>query len=217
MKPYYQDDWVQIFHGDCREVLPGLGAIDAVLCDPPYGIRHKTSYGATWEGIEIAGDGDTTLRDLVWDAFSDKPRAMFGISWRQPPPKNVRTVLIWDKGPAFGAGDLTMPWKHSWEEIYIGGKGWIGNRDEGVLRGPCVVSWESKGRLHPHQKPTWLFARLLEKLPEAKTVLDPFTGSGSALVAAKDLQRHAIGIEIEEKYCEIAAKRCAQEVLNLSP
>jgi DNA modification methylase len=210
MKIVFQSDLVTLWHGDCREVIPTLHGVDAVLCDPPYGIRHKTSRGATWEGKEIAGDGDTVLRDWVWQTFADKPRAMFGISWRQPPPPDVRTVLIWDKGPAFGAGDLRMPWKPSWEEIYIGGTGWRWHRDEGVLRGPCVVSWESKGRVHPHQKPTWLFARLIEKLPEARTILDPFAGSGTTLLAAAEAGRQSVGVEVDDGYCAKAVARLEQ-------
>jgi DNA modification methylase len=216
MKIVFQSDLVTLWHGDCREVIPTLRDIDAVLCDPPYGIRHKSSHGATWEGKQIAGDENTELRDWVWTAFADKPRAMFGISWRQPPPPGVRTVLIWDKGPAFGAGDLRMPWKPSWEEIYIGGDGWRGRRDEGVLRGPCLPSWESgaahdgNGRKHPHQKPTWLFARLIEKLPDARTILDPFAGSGTTLLAAAEAGRQAVGVEVDDGYCAAAVARLEQ-------
>jgi DNA modification methylase len=216
MKIAFQNENVTLWHGDCREVIPTLHGVDAVLCDPPYGIRHKSSHGATWEGKEIAGDGDTALRDWVWQTFADKPRAMFGISWRQPPPPNVRTVLIWDKGPAFGAGDLRMPWKPCWEEIYIAGQGWRGRRDSGVLRGPCVPSWESgpahdgNGRKHPHQKPTWLMRLLIEKLPDARLILDPFAGSGTTLLAAAEAGRHAVGVEVDDGYCAKAVARLEQ-------
>lgn len=221
MKPYYQDSACTIYHGDCRALLPDLPEPDAVICDPPYGIKHVSSHGASWEGTEIQNDGTTELRDWLWERFAALPRAMFGISWKQPPPRNVRMALIWDKGPAFGAGDLRIPWKPSWEEIYIAGDGWTGRRDEGVLRGPCIPSWEQgpamdgRGRKHPHEKPVWLASRLIEKLPEASAILDPCMGTGFVLLAAKLLGKTAIGIEIEERYCEIAASRLSQGVLAL--
>jgi DNA modification methylase len=111
-------------------------------------------------------------------------------------------------------GDLSFPWKGSFEEIYVLGDGWSGRRDEGVLRGSPVVTWESKGRKHPHEKPVWLAAHFIAK-HSAKVVIDPTSGTGFALRAAKNLGRRAIGIEIEERYCEIAAKRLAQGVLPL--
>ena len=212
MKPYYSEAGIEIYHGDCRELLPSLPPVDLVLTDPPYGISHSSSYGASWQNTKIQGDSDCSLRDSVLSGFSMV--AAFG-SWKTPPIADCKGVLVWDKGPAFGMGDLTFPWKPSWEVIYIRGEGWGGRRDEGVLRGPVVISWESKGRCHPHQKPTWLFTHLLKKT-DANLTLDPFMGSGTTLRAAKDLGRKAIGIEIEEKYCEIAANRLRQEVLSFA-
>jgi site-specific DNA-methyltransferase (adenine-specific) len=140
------------------------------------------------------------------------PWAVFGI-WKQQLPRGTKACLIWDKGPAFGCGDLRFPWKPSWEQIYIGGTGWKGKRDEGVLRGECVVSWESKGRMHPHQKPVWLYERLLAKQPEAKVVIDPFAGIGPCGLAGKRLGKKCVLVEIEERYCEIAANRLRQGCL----
>lgn len=220
MTPYYEHAGITIYHGDCREFLPNLPPIDLVLTDPPYGISHTSSHGATWAGTQIANDHDTSVRDFVWDFYADIDRAFFGISWKCPPPKGVRGVIVWNKGPAFGAGDLRFPWKPCWEEIYIAGTNWAGRRDEGVVSITNEPSWESgpahdgNGRVHPHQKPVALINHLLGKNP-ARLILDPFMGSGTTLRAAKDLGRKAIGIEIEEKYCEIAAKRLSQEVLPL--
>lgn len=211
MTPYYQDGMVTIYCGDCREILPTLGPVDVVITDPPYGINHSSAHGASWANTSIAGDADTSLRDAVLGPFSNV--AAFG-TWKTPPLPGTVTCLVWDKGPAFGMGDLAVPWKPSWELVYIKGSGWSGRRDEGVLRGKIVVSWESRGRLHPHEKPADILQRIITKAREG-TVLDPFMGSGTTLVAAKNLGRKAIGIEIEERYCEIAAKRCSQEVLDL--
>ena len=211
MKPYYHDEasGITIYHGDCREVLPTLGSIDLVVTDPPYGISHSSSHGATWQNSIIAGDSDTTLRDEVLLSFPVV--AAFG-TWKTPPILNTRGVVVWDKGPAFGMGDLSFPFKPSWEMVYIRGGGWGGRRDEGVWRGPVVVSWESRGRVHPHQKPVELLVYLIAK-HSGICVLDPFMGSGTTLVAAKLESRYAIGIEIEEPYCEIAANRLTQGVL----
>ena len=215
MKPYYDRDGQTIYLGDCREVLPTLKTwrVDLVLTDPPYGINHASSHGASWEDTIIAGDSDTTVRDEILEMVLDLPCAVFG-TWKTQPIANARGCLVWDKGPAFGMGDLSFPWKQSWELIYIRGNRWIGSRDEGVLRGPCVVSWESKGRCHPHQKPAWIITRLMNKQPTAETILDPFMGSGTTLRATKNSGRRGIGIEIDERYCEIAAKRLEQGVLN---
>lgn len=107
-------------------------------------------------------------------------------------------------------GNLAFPWKQSWEEIAVGGKGWRGRRDEGVLRGHIQVSWESKGRKHPHQKPVSLIKHLLSKLPEDAVIFDPFMGSGSTGVACVQTGRRFIGIEIDKDYFEIARKRIAE-------
>lgn len=193
-----------LYLGDCREILPTLGKIDAVVTDPPYGIAHSSNHGASWEGTQIANDGDTSVRDTVLRAFDHV--AAFG-TWKTPPIERTKGTLVWDKGPAFGMGDLQFPWKGSWELIYIRGDIWRGSRDEGVLRGHIQVSWESKGRCHPHQKPVSLCEALIQKLPDEATVLDPFMGSGTTGVAAIRLGRKFIGVEIEPNYFDIACKR----------
>ena len=193
-----------LYLGNCIEILPTLPKVDAVITDPPYGIAHSSSHGASWKNTSIAGDSDTSVRDAAIAGFGVV--ASFG-TWKTPPIADTRGVLVWDKGPAFGMGDLSFPWKPSWELVYIRGQGWIGTRDEGVLRGPVVVSWESHGRVHPHQKPEWIAERLMRKLPNSQTILDPFMGSGTTGVACMNLGRKFIGIEIEPKYYEIACKR----------
>jgi len=222
MNPYYDDGkGIVIYHGDCREILPGLPKVDLVLTDPPYGINHSSAHGATWKNTTIAGDFDSYLRDYVLESLCNIPAFVFG-SWKVARPEFTRAVLIWDKGPASGMGDLSFPWKLSWEEIYVIGDGFVGNRDEGVIKGHRVFTWQGgadmtgrEGRKHPNEKPISLCAYLLQK-HLGEVTLDPFMGSGTTLRAAKDLGRKAIGIEIEERYCEIAARRLAQEVLSLA-
>jgi DNA modification methylase len=113
-------------------------------------------------------------------------------------------------------GALDMPWKPNHEEIYVLGFGFQGHRGSGVIRanGPGAYA-QLRDCEHPTAKPVNLMTMLLEKCP-AGVIVDPFAGSGTTLRAAKDLGRKAIGIEIEERYCEIAARRMAQEVLALA-
>jgi site-specific DNA-methyltransferase (adenine-specific) len=109
-------------------------------------------------------------------------------------------------------GNLALPWKPDYEMVFVFGQGFSAN-----VRGSSVLtySWDVfRGRaLHPHQKPVALMRDLVGKC-DAQTIIDPFMGSGSTLRAAKDLGRKAIGIEIDERYCEIAARRMGQEVLD---
>lgn len=205
-----------LYCGDCRDVIRNLeGAVDAVITDPPYGISHSSNKGchtvkggASWAQTVIANDHDTSTRDAVLGQF--KNVAAFG-TWKTPPIEHAKGCLVWDKGPAFGMGDLKFPWKGSWELIYVKGGIWRGKRDEGVLRGHLVVTWESRGRCHPHQKPVSLIEALLNKLPPDSTVLDPFMGSGTTGVACARLGRKFIGIEIEPRYFDIACKRIEAE------
>jgi DNA modification methylase len=220
VQPYYEQDGITIYHGDCREVLPGLPPVDLVLTDPPYGYSHESGWSSLlygnvatdWDGSRVTGDDSSDARDHVLSWASGLPCLVFG-SWKITPPAGTHTVLVWDKGEASGMGDLSVPWKPSWESIYVIGKGFAGHRGGGVLRA-YVPPRISMGRLHPTEKPVSLIRELLSKCPPG-LILDPFMGSGTTLRAAKDLGRRAIGIEIEERYCEIAAKRLMQSVLPL--
>lgn len=221
MTPYYEDaaSGITIYHGDCRDVLPGLATegIDLVLTDPPYGIGYSSGMTGHHGGTAlpgIVGDTDTALRDYVLETVF-APAIVFG-SWKTSRPKGCRIVLTWEKGDHVGMGDLALPWKPNTEEIYILGGGFVGHRGSSVLRHPAPVTWNSPahGRAHPHEKPVPLLVALLSKHP-GQRILDPFMGSGTTLRAAKDLGRAAIGIEIDERYCEIAARRLRQSVLGL--
>ena len=218
MKPYYEEDGITIYHGDCREVLPvaSIGSAALLITDPPYGIAHASNHiadstTAAWMNSSIEGDQDCALRDAVLPLFGEW--ACFG-SPKVSAPAGMRDVLIWDKGPASGMGDLSWPWKRSWELIFVAGTHWTGHRDEGVIKGGWVVTRASMGRVHPNEKPVPLMEYLIKKHP-ANLIVDPFAGSGSTLVAAKKRGRRAIGVEIKERYCEIAARRLAQGVLEL--
>ena len=200
----------ELWHGDCRELLPLLAA-DAVVMDPPYGYNYESNYDsfkstAPWLNTTIANDHDTSARDAVLTWADQRPWLAFG-AWRMPKPAGVRGVLVWDKGPASGMGDLSFPWKGSWEEIYVGGKGWAGCRDEGVLKGHWVVTRASMGRTHPNEKPVSLMRDLMKKLPPRCTVLDPFMGSGTTGVAAMNLGLRFVGVEVHRPYFDEACRR----------
>jgi len=110
-------------------------------------------------------------------------------------------------------GDLSIPWKPNHEPVWVYGDGWAGPRTTSVLTDTSVSSHLRGGRLHPHHKPVkYLLAELVSKAPPGM-ILDPVAGSGYILVAAKLLGRQAVGVEIEERYCEVAAGRLSQEVL----
>lgn len=217
MSLYYQDDYVTLYHGDClTEHREWLDA-DVLVTDPPYGVAYTSGRveGQKRNTTGINNDKSPETRDKALTAWGDCPSISFG-SWRVPKPANVRQQLIWDKGDDPGTGDLTMPWGSTFEEIYISGKGkiWQGGRTVSVLRVPKINHNRPDRHGHPTPKPVPLMERLIERCPPG-VVADPFAGSGATLVAAKNLGRKVIGVELEEKYCEIIAKRCAQEVLDL--
>lgn len=209
MEPYYQDDYATIYHGDCREVLAWLAA-DVLVTDPPYGINYRSGHFGTLPR-SIAGDDDTSARDAALAAWGPLPALVFG-TWRRQRPEATRQVLIWDSGGALGMGALDLPWKPAHQEIYVLGSGFHGKRSSDVLRVPPVQAMAQNGRVHPHEKPVVLMSILIGKCPGV--VADPFMGSGSTLVAAKARGRKVVGVELDERYCEIAAKRLAQEVLD---
>lgn len=212
MTIYYQDDAVKLYLGDCIvDHLEWLDA-DVLVTDPPYGLAYNSGSRRDDLARSIVGDEDTAVRDAVLNQWYPRPALVFG-SWKPPRPVGTHTRLIWDTKGALGMGDLSVPWKPSDQEIYVLGKGFAGRRDSNVLTCPPVQSMAKNGRLHPHEKPIDLMWRLIDKCPSG-VIADPFAGSGSTLVAAATAGRKAIGVELEERYCEIIAKRLAQGALD---
>lgn len=218
MTPYYEDDLVTLYHGDCREVTAWLEA-DVLVTDPPYGISWSTHGGGrdlrNWSPRKpkpgIIGDSDTSARDDVLAAWGDKPAVVFGSPLIAPPETTIQ-ALVWRKPVDAGVVGARFIWRRDVELIYLLGK-W-----ERVNPSRSSVI-ESKGGLeryrngHPHAKPTPLLEHLIEQTPRGSAVADPFAGSGSTLVAAKHLGRKSIGVEADEQWCELAAKRLAQDTL----
>ena len=211
MKPYYEEPGITIYCADCRDVLPHLPKVDLVLTDPPYGIALESHRGSRWSVI-----GDETQDVGLWALhFLHKIPAVTFANPMRPWPGPWGQFLVWDKGPALGGGaDPARYWKLTWELIQVRMLGVLhGQRDSAVLR---YWATPQMAALHPCQKPLPLIRYLLGKVC-APVILDPFMGSGTTLVAAKQLGRRAIGIEIERKYCDIAIERLRQEVLPLEP
>ena len=199
MKPYYDHAGIVIYHGDCREVLPSLSA-KAVISDPPYGVNFR---GNAW---------DSEIPDWIGLARIAAPIVAFSTGtltmWDYPRPD---WVLCWAR-PASNSRSKVGGFSH-WSPILVYG---AGKWDVDFLSiHAMAVGNENLGLEHPSPKPEKLMKWLIEGCSESgDVILDPFMGSGTTLRAAKDLGRRAIGIEIEEKYCEIAAKRLSQEVMS---
>ncbi len=204
MKPYYQDDSVTIYHGDCLEVMADMedNSVDLVLTDPPYGIgvdkmqlgsgRHRWDKSINgWDNYipnrvcfnEIIR---ISVSQLIWGGnyFSDI----------LPPSENW---LVWDKyNPNMSFSEAELAWMSAGKKIRI-----------------KQHYSANEVKYHPTQKPLEIIEWCISFFPDTDLILDPFMGSGTTLVAAKNLGRKAIGIEIKEKYCEIAANQCSQDTL----
>jgi DNA modification methylase len=216
MKPYYEHAGITIYHGDCREILPRVSA-DVLVTDPPYGVEigsqdhpsGKTEYLSfddTEERIraEVVPAVELALAQVKRGAIFPGTRC----AWFYPRPYEIGAVY-------FPAGFGFSRWGFCCSQPIL----YYGKDPKPITRKEpnsvsCTESSEKNG--HPCPKPIglmrWVIARVA--LP-AETVLDPFMGSGTTLVAAKNMGHPAIGIELNERYCEIAAKRLSQEVLPL--
>jgi site-specific DNA-methyltransferase (adenine-specific) len=232
VKPYYAEGGITIYHGDARDVLADVSSqVDLLLTDPPYGLAFSGK-GVASGLANISADGVRqgmrVVRQVLFEASGcltpDAHLLMF-CGWQSWPDFydavssyiKIRNALIWHKASG-GQGSVRTDYIRDYEVILfgssglreIGGVGSYSNVLTGYDRPPQT------GRLHPTQKPLGLIQHLIGRHASPQgVVLDPFLGSGTTLLAAKNSGRQAIGIEIEERYCEIAANRLAQEVLNL--
>lgn len=205
MKPYYEHGGVTIYHGDCREVLPRLPAGAVVITDQPYGT------GWVRGGGRRAGEFHARHERPAWDVFD------LSWMWLLKTPKRVAAFY-----PVSRQQDVAVQLP-GWETLrYRKTNVRPGGADYEPIacwpvpeRGPLeMAAYNGDAPFHPCQKPLPIMSWLVGIASDAgDTVVDPFAGSGSTLRAAKDMGRACIGIEREERYCEIAAKRLAQEVL----
>lgn len=242
MKPYYDHDGITIYHGDCRDVLPGLvpESVTLLWTDPPYGHgNHDGDFNSrlnAHRGIEnapIANDSPESMREVVDSALrlavpllradccccccgGGGPRPTFAWVADRLDRDGLQFFhsVIWDKrNPGLG-----WRFRRQHEMVMVahraGGK--LAWADDSVAVRNVQSLMPPRNRTHPNEKPLDLVKGFIGwTTAPGDLVLDPFMGSGTTLRAAKDLGRRAIGIELEERYCEIAARRLEQEVLAL--
>mgnify|MGYP001576190501 CR=1 FL=1 len=220
-KPFYQDSAVVIYHADNREILPLIPekSIDLVLTDPPYGIGYKpqkhnskTSWGDRNFCATDILHGDSGLLDFnatpIYEQFKYAWQVWWGANNYQDSLPRSRGWLVWFKARGMEGTDFShaeLAWTNKDMPIRLIDYLWQGSMKDG----------ERTRSQHPTQKPLAVISWCLSFFIDSIIVLDPYLGSGTTAVAAKKLGRKCIGIEIEEKYCEIAAKRCSQSVMPL--
>ena len=203
--PYFSNELCTIYHGDCREILPILPSVDLVLTDPPYGMNFQSNYRLK-KHKKIANDNQLPL-DMIYLAMSKATRAAyFFCRWdnipQMPPPTSV---IAWVKNN-WSMGDLKHEHGRQWEACCFYPK----ENHEFIKRIPDVINCvKTKNELHPTEKPIPLLTEIISS-NVCETVLDPFMGSGTTLRAAMNMKKKCIGIELEEKYCEVAVKRLSQ-------
>jgi DNA modification methylase len=225
LKPYFEQDGITLYHGDCREVLRDLPpeSVDMVLTDPPYLVSYTGRWGTDMEPIR--GDSDPSWvapvfvelwrlmkRDSLCLSFYGWPQAdTFLHTWKLVGLRPVSLIVL--VKIRWGFGHFTRA-QH--EQAYLLAKG---HPKKPKCAPPDVLEWASIiTQVHPNQKPLSPISRLVDAYtPIGGLVIDPFAGSGTTLVAARLQGRQAIGIEIEERFCEVAATRLSQSVLDFGP
>ena len=204
-EPYYQDESCTIYHADCREILPLIEPVDLVLTDPPYGVGK-----ADWDDIFPMWWLDDAARIApvvgIMPGIANIPLVPFQIGRCRYKWTLIAYLSNGQTRSTVGFGNYIPCMVYAADDVSV-------FKQDGDV-GRIVVGGDAKPD-HPSPKPYQAMRWLVSRLP-GETILDPFMGSGTTLRAAKDLGRKAIGIEIEERYCEIAAKRLAQMVLPLT-
>jgi len=213
LSPYYEHAGIAIYHGNSTEILPGLSDIGAVVTDPPYGIGWKPR--KNHRGEDHIWKDDTPFDPAPWLAVGEH-HLFFGAQYFSASLPESEAWLCWVKRPISATTDfgnrqgtyatIELAWTDFGCKPAFQCHVWDGGMRAGDK--------QNRSFCHPSQKPLEIMRWCVDKCPETTgPILDPYAGSGTTLRAAKDLGRKAIGIEIEEKYCEVAAKRLAQEVL----
>lgn len=226
-EPYWSDETgdVVLYLGDCRKITGWLTA-DVLVTDPPYGRKilgidssNRTvgrTYCRTNKDNPIIGDEDTGPRDAALEAWGKRPAMVFG-DLRIPCPQGTGHILIYRK-PTDAGYRSAAGFRRDVEGIcLLNLPAGYGGRSSVIESGARMIGGQfgPAGRYgHPHAKPVDVMETLIAACPPG-VIADPFAGSGSTLVAARNLGRRAIGVELEERYCELAARRLSQLVLTL--
>jgi site-specific DNA-methyltransferase (adenine-specific) len=254
VRPYYQDDFITLYHADNRDVLPTLSGVGMVFTSPPYNLGGQPwPHLGNWKqgdsadgkskwrngsdgaaGVSYSGHKDNlphaeyvawqreTLT-LCWKSLADdgaifynhKPRVIGARAWlplELNPDLPLRQIVIWARSGGMNFNPTAYVPTHEWLMIFAKSAWRLNDRAASGAGDVWKIPQESNP-LHPAPFPVALPTRAIESASPA-LVLDPFAGIGSTLRAAKNLSTHAIGIEIDERYCETAAKLLSQEVLH---
>lgn len=215
--PYYQDDLVTLYHGDCREVAEWtwLGAV--LITDPPYGVDYRTRRSET-----VANDSDFSVAsDAIRQWGDQRPWASFAVSKTLPDVLRLTDrfrLMTWHKTNMNGGVGAGSPWLTDVEFVVCSIPGtWPRKYNSALISarrftGNPASNANPEAYLHPTQKPVPVMGQVIAAMPDG-VVADPFAGSGSTLVAAKHLGRRAVGVELDERYCEVTAKRLTQDTL----
>jgi site-specific DNA-methyltransferase (adenine-specific)/modification methylase len=213
IEPYYQEDGITIYHARAEDVLPQLPAVDLLLTDPPYGIDYQPGGGSRgWTKKTFTNHdlipGDQKLFDPRQLLHFPKI-VLFGANHYAHllPPSD--TWLVWDKRDgriSNSFADCEIAWSN------LGGPARLFHH---LWCGAYRASERGEPRVYPTQKPIALMKWVLSLVPEARLILDPYMGSATTLLAAKELGIQSIGVDVSEKACEIAIKRLRQGVLPL--
>jgi len=215
MTPYYNHAGITIYHADCRDILPHLEPVDLVLTDPPYNCGKD--YGAYRDNLPLEeyqnfmSEVVRLCRKAAKNQFWVAPRYQMRFFITLLSDAHLIVIPRGARGPLRGGG-----WTDQFETALAVGKPSFPDLDlwNGIrLKGEGYYFHEETYG-HPGYTPYPIMARAA-KLLSIESICDPFCGTGTALIAAKQLGRKAVGIEIELKYCEIAVQRLAQEVLDL--
>ena len=226
--PYYEQDGIAIYHADCREILPLISGADCVVTDPPYGVGLEAKSAKRRGGGVVRRPGSYSFPDTpeyVSEVVIPVVRQCIEMAKAVAVTPGVRNLWLYppadDVGGFYSAAATGMgKWGFTAIQpiLYYGSDPFL-RTGRGSRSNSCGQTYPNDANSvdHPCAKPIrmwkWLVARTSL---EGETILDPFMGSGTTLRAAKDLGRKAIGIEIEERYCEIAAKRLMQSVMVLA-
>lgn len=205
--PFFEDGLVVIYHADCRAILDAL-EFDAIVSDPPYGMGYQ--HGARKGGRRLGRDGDSIVGDdEPFDPAHllacDVPTVLWGANHFADDLPASRGWLVWDKRDGHDPNDQSdceLAWTNVLSTARVFSRYWNGNTRTGRE--------QAEGRLHVNQKPVALMGWCLEQLGQVGVVVDPYMGSGSTLVAAREHGIRSIGIEIDEAHCETAVRRLAQ-------
>lgn len=217
-KPYYQNDLVTIYHGDCLEVLPEIGSVDLVLTDPPYGIgedgktNHTRSVLAESSNFDIGVRWDNKRIEYITDVVNKGKNAIvWGGNYYADLLGSSSCWLVWDKDNGKSDfADCELAWTSFKSAVRKFKWKWAGMLQEDMKN--------KEVRYHPTQKPIELFKWIVNQYSsKGDLILDPFSGSGTTGIACMLADRKCICIEREEAYCEIAAKRCEQAKTGLTP